>query len=114
MLTWNVYISEFNDNRIETYNVFDHYSFMEDCRKNAKKCADNKEAFAEKVRRDLMYYFWSKCEWEIILSHWPPREDAREEKIDVYDQVMLNWNVFIDYLWENRKELTRRKKKTDG
>jgi hypothetical protein len=23
------------------------------------------------------------------------------EKIDVYDQIMMNWNIFIDYVWEN-------------
>ena len=97
-----------------------------------------------------MYYFWSKCEWEIILDHWPSGEhysmrkiftleemhndlkypedkllgapDRRFEvrvfpehnrykvkKIDAYDQVMNNWERFIDYLWENRDELKEKK-----
>lgn len=110
MLEWNVYISDFNEKRIETYNIFLHYSFMADCQKIVKKYVKIEKsegtfdrcAFAEEVRRSLMYYFWSKCEWEIILSHWPPRKDAREEKIDVYDQVRLNWDTFIDYLWSNK------------
>lgn len=52
-----------------------------------------------------MYYFWSKCEWEIIISGWPPRDDFNDAKIDVYDQVKLNWDKFVDYTWDHRKEL---------
>ena len=110
MLTWNVYISDFNGRKMDVHNIFEHSGVEEDLRKIAKKFT-GKEDFAREVRRSLMYWYWSKCEWEIILSHWPPLRGAREEKIDVWDQVNLNWQVFIDYLWENRKELTRRRKK---
>ena len=150
MLCWNVYVSCFNKGEIDTFNVFNHAGFYDDCVKAKRKFRDDKEGFAEEVRRSLMYYFWSKCEWEIILSHWPSGEyyDMRtkttvgelcekigckkeygyvepempvtirvypdhikrdERKIDVYDQVMANWAVFIDYLWENRRELKARK-----
>lgn len=46
-----------------------------------------------------MYYFWSKCEWEIILSDFPPSKKFQEKKVDVYEQVMLNWDIFINYVW---------------
>ena len=105
MLTWNVYVGDFNAREIRTHNVFNHYSFYEDCCKNKRKNKNDREAFEEQLRRDLMYYYWSKSEWEIILSHWPPRKDAREEKVDVYDQVRLNWDQFVDYVWENRSKL---------
>ena len=92
--------------------------------------------FKEKVRRNLSYYFWSKSEWEVILSSWPPYVDSDEidrlikereehlatwgkfyqtdcnvnvsEKIDVYTQVMMNWDCFIDYLWNNRNLIKKR------
>ena len=54
-----------------------------------------------------MYYYWSKCEWEIILSAWPSRKDFNEEKIDVFDQINLNWDRFADYVWENRKDIKK-------
>jgi len=110
MLTWNVYVSDFNGKKMDVHNIFEHAGVEEDLRKIAKKFTE-KEDFANEVRCSLKYWYWSKCEWEIILSHWPPLANAREEKIDVWDQVNLNWPVFIDYLWENRKELTKRKKK---
>ena len=103
-LVWNVYTENFNERRIEIDNIFDHSGFYDDCVKAAKKYKE-KDTFAEEVRRSLMYYFWSKCEWEIVLTAWPPRDDFNDEKIDVYDQVRLNWDAFIDYLWDNRGAL---------
>lgn len=108
MLEWNVYVEDINGKRMCTHNIFDHYRFRSDCKKAAKKYGKDREQFEETVRRDLMYYYWSKCEWEIVLSPWVGnRESFREEKIDVYDQVKLNWDIFIDWLWNNRKELLK-------
>lgn len=45
----------------------------------------------------MKYYFWSKCEWEIIICPWVGKAD--DIKIDVYDQLMLNWDKFVDYVW---------------
>ena len=112
MLEWNVYVSNFNDKRIETHNVFENHRFMTDLRKAARKYRDReRDLFEEQMRRDLMYYYWSKCEWEIVISHWPQRADARDEKVDVYDQVMMNWDRFRDYVWSHRAELRKKEEK---
>lgn len=70
---------------------------------------------------ELHYYFWSKSEWEIILTSWPPyinKEEATriaqedvayytsvnlstDLKIDVYEQIAMNYSIFIDYVWEH-------------
>lgn len=156
MLCWNVYIGNFNSGKIEIYNIFDHWAFYDDCVKAKRKYKDNKEGFSVEVRKSLHYYFWAKCEWEIILDHWPNGEwsDLRtsmtvadmlrmydtagnkkdswrindkvmdmkvtlevypewikyeQRKIDVSEQVENNWDIFIDYLWDHRKELKARK-----
>lgn len=101
-LVWNVFVSDFNAQRIDVYNIFRHASFFADVKKYAKKYKDDRPRFEEEIRRSLMYCYWSKCEWEIILTGWPAREGYHEEKVDVYSQVMLNWETFINYLWENR------------
>lgn len=107
MLSWNVFVSNSNSGKIESFNIFYHNFFVEDCRKNYKKNKNDKNEFEKTLKRDLMYYFWSKCEWEIIVSHWPQTENPKfkNEKIDVYDQVMLNWNQFVNYLWKNKEKL---------
>jgi len=106
MLTWNVFIEDFNKKRIEVHNVFEHGRFLEDCKRALKKHGNNREQFAKEIRSDLMYYYCSKCEWEIVLTSWPQRKYFEDKKIDVYEQVMLNWQRFIDYVWNNRAELT--------
>lgn len=99
-MEWYVYTEDFNKKCIVKHNVFEHARFSEDIKKIYKKHKDDFGAFSEEVRKSLRYYYWSKCEWEIILSSWPQRAGFSEEKIDVYDQVMLNWDQFIKYVWE--------------
>lgn len=111
-MEWNVYVGNFNSRKIEVHNVFNHLRFVRDLTKELKKIEKSdaseekkKDDFAEAMRKELMYYYWSKCEWEVIVSHWPQGKDDRDEKIDVYDQVRLNWDKFVDYVWANRKDL---------
>jgi hypothetical protein len=124
VLEWYVYITPLSgrvDQKPKAFNVFTHGRFMEDVKKAARKYRDReREQFEEQLRRELMYYFWSKCEWEIVLTRWPPFETSDErfnrtsEKVDVYDQVMLNWDRFREYVWANRAELRRREKASEG
>lgn len=108
MLTWNVYVYNFNHKKIEVHNIFNHSLFVDDCRKARRKYKDNKELFSEAVRTSLMYYYWSKCEWEIQLASWPYHEERDEmKKIDAFAQIEINWDRFIDYVWNNRKELAK-------
>lgn len=61
--------------------------------------------FKEKLRKELMYWFWSKCEYEIVISPWVGRnKEEAEVKIDIHDQVMLNFNRFVDYCWSFKEK----------
>ena len=103
-LQWNVLIGDFNSKEIQTYNIFDHYRFKEDCDDIWKYFEGNRPVFESEIKKNLRYYFWSKCEWEVVIQHWPPSEHFRDKKIDVYDQVMMNWDIFIDYVWNTYSE----------
>lgn len=105
MLEWNVYYEDFNRKKIGVINIFTHSGFTHDCSKVAKLSDVDKKYFYEMVKLQLMYYFWCKCEWEIILSGWPPCDNFNNKKVDVYDQIMINYDRFIDYLWDHRDEL---------
>lgn len=104
-LVWNVYIDDINKNKIKIHNIFSHYRFVDYCVKDLEKCKDDKDLFREKVKSNLMYCYWSKCEWEIAISPLIPCKNNYESKIDVYDQVMLNFDIFFEYIWENRNLL---------
>ena len=130
-MKWNVYNER--NGKIEPYNIFDHGSFVKYVQQHLKN-DKTKEEFSEHLKRELLYYFGHKCEWELIITSWTTRVDMKEldrlnaereehikrsgedsyslyvnptvaEKVDVYDQVMLNWNVFVDYVLENKEEL---------
>ena len=106
-LEYNVYVDDFNARVIKTHNIFDHVSFVLDCAKDIKRLKNDREAIEERIRSHLMYYYWSKCEWEIILLGWPPREDGDGTKVDVYSQVMMNKGIFFDYVWEHRSDIVK-------
>ena len=129
-LKYFVYKQDFNNKEIVKYNIFDNDSLCNEIIKYRKQFKDNFQEFSEAVRKLLMYRFWSKSEYEIILTSWPPYVENEEidrliternehnrkypntfkrnstrltvaEKIDIYDQIMLNWDIFINYVWEN-------------
>jgi hypothetical protein len=99
-MKWNVFVENFNRGVIEKYNIFQYESFVKEI-KNMKKKSSSKEEFEKMLDRELMYRFGSKCEWEIVLSDWPPSERFKKKKIDVYEQIHMNWEVFVDYVWNN-------------
>ena len=130
-LEWNVFIEDWNGKKIKTFNIFDHSKFYKDVKKYLKKCED-KEEFAEEIRKSLAWCYWSKCEWETVITSFPARITKDElnrlntefkcdtekygrepysmwisptigKKVDVYSQVMLNENIFIDYLWSHKR-----------
>lgn len=104
-MEWNVYYFDINKKKIEVFNIFDHCSFLKWIKKDLKNIKD-KDEFAKALKSNLMYYYWAKAEWEVIIAPWVGGDrDKCAEKIDVYDQVMLNWDTFVDYVWCNKKEL---------
>lgn len=96
-LKWNVYRHSFNEKEFEVFNVFHHASFRKSVEKYLKEKDLIKDKFEERIRREAMYYFWCKCEYEIVLKQWTGPDC--EQKIDIFDQLQLNWDHFIDYLW---------------
>ena len=134
-LVWNAYNYRSVGQELRVFNIFDHYSFMESVRKLLKKPM-SKEDFSELLRREVLYYYWSKAEWELVIADTQPHIDSKElnrlitdcylkrtvaepplrcshvnlsdaEKIDVYEQVRLNWDEFVDYVWSFSKSANK-------
>jgi len=103
-LVWKAYCHSFNSKEIKVFNIFDHYGFRFGVKKYADKCK-TKEEFGKRLERELLYYYWCKCEWEVIISPWISSSIDRKIKVDVYSQVMNNWDIFLDYVWKNRKKI---------
>lgn len=106
MVEWNVYLSDINKREIIIFNVFNHYSFYENLKKIIKKYKTI-EDFSKELKSICVYFFWAKCEYEIILTCWPEWDKFKKEKIDVYSQLNLNWDKFVNYIWDNKKEILK-------
>lgn len=96
-LEWNVFYYDINSKKIRVANILDHNGLCKDIEKALHKCK-NRDDFAENVRLSLMYYFWSRSEWETVIHPWIGDDNAAI-KVDIYWQVRMNWDRFIDYLW---------------
>ena len=54
------------------------------------------EEFKEFVKSWSRYQWWARCEYEIILSDWPCQR--KEEKWDIYTQLMMNHDLVTQIL----------------
>lgn len=104
-LEWWVYFGDFNAGEIKRYNIFAHGGFWKDLVKCAKERKNDYEGFCEFVYFHLQYYFWSKCEYEVVISHFPHHDRHKDRKVDIFEQVLMNWDRFIEYVWENRGKI---------
>ena len=95
-LEWNVWRDELNTNKIQPSNVFNHYSFNKAVINIFNKRLRIDE-FEKMIDKEVMYYFWCRAEYEVMISGLFER--GAKTKIDIYTQLKLNWDRFIDYLW---------------
>lgn len=116
--TWVVYVENFNQKCIEEYNIFDHDLFWDGCQiawviaeDNATTVEEQIEDFNERIMIEIRYYFWGKSQWEIELTTPISRDDFKNNKIDVSDQIKLNEKQFLTYLWN---WFTERKLENNG
>lgn len=159
-LVYNVYLEDINAHEIKSYNIFEHEGFYNDLLKIKKQFKKDLKQFLKEngqynilpkyqkwltyykinifekaVINSLQYYFWAKCEYEVVITSWPIYINVQEfnkikesstdpkylftidtdlsKKIDVYDQVMLNRDLFINYVWTNL-DLFKGKKSING
>lgn len=120
MIEWDIYNYDINKNEIEIFNIFDHWSFREYAKKTAKKFK-TKEDFAEQLRKELMFFFWSKTEYELIIEiteddrlfliPWCGCREPEKVKIDVTDSNNFDWRSFAEL--HTKKQIYGNKAKID-
>lgn len=105
MIEWNVYRYNINRDKIESFNIFNHWTFCEYTKKAINKYKA-KEDFEDQLKRELSYYFWSKCEHELVIEitknnrifliPWAGCREPEKVKIDVTDDGNYNWKTFAN------------------
>lgn len=102
-LSWKVKNYLCNSNKIWDYDVL---QYREDQIKKLKKKCATKEEFAEAMRREMFWQYWSRCEYEVIieidddnriwLKPWVGCIDPESVKIDVTDDENFDWRGFAE------------------
>ena len=92
---WLVLYFDSNNQIFRGFDIFSHSSFAKEFSELKK---DNFESFQTDLMNLIKYYFWAKCEYELVLGDWPCGEVSR--KIDVYTQLVTNWDRFAEYCFQ--------------
>lgn len=103
-MKWYVLNYDFNAKRIENFNIFQSIRFSEGIDKLRNKIWNSVEDFKEAVRKEAMYSFWSKAEYEIMIGDLFETDCNKLEKWDVYDQILPNLEQLCRYIlnyWAN-------------
>ena len=95
MKSFNVIVYNFNTKKFEPYDIM---PYLVD-RYKRLKAKDRPLSLKKLIEDEARYQWWSRCEYEIILSDWPPH--GVEAKWDVFKQIMMNIDVIRDILEEN-------------
>ena len=96
-LKW--YVVEYENKEARAFNVFRNRSFKEAVYEIFKTPELSREELAERIDRKALWQFWSRCEYEMLITSWPTGPDDKHYKIDVYQQLKFNWDRFIDYVY---------------
>lgn len=104
-MKWMAYYYSINRDEIKEFNIFDHRRFRENVLKLINK-SGKKEDFKESLRKEVLYYFWSKCEWELVievaennhifLKPWCGCLEPDKVKVDVTDDKSFDWKGFAE------------------
>lgn len=102
-MSWLVKNFDINAQVIRDYDVLKH---REDNIKKMKKKCENKDEFAEKLRRELQWQYWSRSEYELIieitenncilLGPWVGCYEPEKVKIDVTNDDSFDWKGFAE------------------
>ena len=113
------FVKEFNvGGTIENVDILKYRE--DDIRKFKKECS-TKDEFAERLRREFMWRYWSKAEYELIITRtkegrilltpWCGCREPDKATVDVTDDKQLDWSAFADH--HIRKQIFETQAKID-
>lgn len=97
MIVYNVIIYNINKKVFEPYNII---PYLVEQYNNLKEPPTTFDAIKQFIKKESMYMWWARCEYEIVLTSWPNKDV--EEKWDIYKQIDMNIDLitklFMDYV----------------
>ena len=100
--SWMVLLFDVNSSRLVEYDVLKH---RENLVKDLKKSCTDKAEFIDKLFRDFMWQYWSRCEYEMLLYTENGRvfvqpldycRNSEELRVDITDRPGFDWAKFAE------------------
>ena len=115
-MTWEVIHHNFNKDKIEPYDVLTYYEpFIKTLK---KECGLNKDEFNTRLDREMMWRFWSRAEYEVVLRRegdqlyiepWVGSRNPVTARIVATDDNTLDWQAFSTWnkvsWWDNKAKI---------
>lgn len=101
MKQFNVLTWDFNKKELSAKDVLPYFRQRYEKAKKDERPKTLSE-WKEFIRRWGMYMYWSRCEYEIIVSPWPTQD--KSIKIDVWYQIEQNLGIVAEMLSEETDE----------
>lgn len=96
MKSFNVLTWDFNGKDLTITDVLPYFrDEYKRAKKNERPQTINE--WKEFIKRRGMCRYWSRCEYEIIVSPWPAQN--KSVKIDVWDQINSNIDIIAEILY---------------
>ena len=100
-MKWYAFYHDSNNDKIVKTNVI-REDLINEIKKSMKKpdfrighIVNSLEDLREIVKGNLMYHYWSKCEYEMIVKGLFGDE---EYKVSIYDQLEPNLDRIVEYI----------------
>lgn len=95
MKSFNVIWWDFNKPEPEPYDVVPHLVKYYYETSNKPETLDE---FKDFIKRFGRRQWWSRCEYEMVISDWPC--DRYHHKIDIYDQILINLDIIAEIVMD--------------
>lgn len=102
MVEYKVINWDFNTDRIEHYDIMPYlYARLEEKRKRRHISLKDLtfERLKEFIDNESKYQFWSRCQYEVIVTGWPVQK--HEHKLDVYEQIKMNLDNITKLMFDD-------------
>lgn len=95
MTQFNVIYWDFNKESPSPYDVLPYFRNEYERTKKSERPVTI-EQWKEFIIRKGKYMYWARCEYEVIVSQWPPTD--KSYKLDIWQQIEANLDLITELL----------------
>lgn len=96
-LEYNVMRYDWNSKKVVPTNILGYIKIEDLVKKIRKGEINSRETLSDFIDREFKYYCHSRAECEILVSDLS-EDISIAEKIDMYYQAKLNFDIIVDYV----------------